>query len=135
MPKPVASVKWQEIANRFKELGFNFRLDEKPLPSGSGEINGYWFQLFWFEEKEGIFTICLTKSLETCGSLPEIVDTFSEMVFSGSKPSVRYTRASQQNPFLITYQWIVGDSREKIAKLRSDPDIKVLPILRRRKLL
>lgn len=133
MLKPIASVNWDLIAQGFKEKGFVFHLDKKPMPSGSGTINGYWFQFFWFGGKDGLFSICLTRIPEMCGSITGILETLSEVVFEGTKPYVRYNRASI-DPFLVTYEWISEDIRGKIKKLKSDSEITNLRILKGEKL-
>lgn len=124
MVKPVGSVDWERVARLFKEKGCNFSLDKKPMPTGSGYINGYWFNFFWFEDSNGVFSIALERIPEMCSSWKIAVDIFSEVVFGGRKPCCRFTRVSEEGN-IVNFRWSIAEP-EVIAMLASDPNIQNL---------
>lgn len=104
------------------------------MPTGSGYLNKYWFNFFWFGDCNAILSIALTSRPEMSSSWIVLIDVLSVNVLGVEYPCWRFSRVSEE-PEIVNFQWYPANLQaEKLKELLEDPEIKSLHTIDGRRL-
>lgn len=134
MLMPIRSIDWEKVGKYFERRGCRLILAQHPMPTGSGTMNGYYFNFLWFGDGNAYFSFFLKSIPEMSSTWTVAIEILSELVLGGRKPICRYSRVNESQ-WVVTAQWCDEASQEEtLERLKKDENIRNLRTLEGKKL-
>ena len=134
MLMPIRSVDWEKLEKELAKRFCKLVLASRPMPTGSGTLNGYYFNFLWFGDGNAYFSLFLRSIPEISSTWTVMIEVLSKFVLNGRKPICRYSRVNESQ-WIVTAQWCDEASQEEtLERLKKDKNIRNLRTLEGKKL-